>query len=124
MSGRTKIPPKLREEVIQRDGLFCRYCGFGPMGIRWDYNPSAQVKLYNDWDQLGDRTIELDHLVPVSKGGQNTAENLVVSCTVCNLSKQNRPMSTVLREPAPLTLLPKPTASELGWQPKVYRGFP
>lgn len=122
--ARPKISPALREEVIQRDGLFCRHCGTGPMAIRWHYNRKGRVALYNDWNQPGDETIELDHLIPVSKGGENTADNLVVSCRACNASKWNRIIATALRQPIPFTLLPRPSASDLGWRPTVFRGFP
>ena len=124
MSKRQKIPPKLREEVIQRDGLYCRQCGHGPMGVRWGCNQKGRVRLYNDWDQLGDPVIELDHLVPVSKGGLNKSENLVVSCGNCNARKWNKPVATALRQPVPFTLLPRPSAEELGWRPPSFRSFP
>lgn len=121
---RPKIPPKLREEVIQRDGLFCRYCGTGPMSVQWDYNRKGKVRLYNAWNRLGDPTIELDHLIPLSRGGENTAENLVVSCRSCNGRKWNRNLYAALRQPIPFSLLPRPSAEALGWRRTFYRGFP
>ena len=42
-----------------------------------------------------------DHVVPVTKGGGTTAENIVPACQQCNRSKGNRPPSTV----PPLRLL-------------------
>ena len=120
--ARSKIRPQVREEVIQRDGLFCRYCGTGPMRVRWHYNPKGRVALYNDWNRLGDETIQLDHLIPVSRGGENTAENLVVSCGTCNAKKWNRPLCGPLRAPSPFRLPPKPTAAALGWKPSMADG--
>lgn len=35
-------------------------------------------------------TFHLDHRVPLSRGGANTIENIVVSCPSCNLRKNNR----------------------------------
>lgn len=32
----------------------------------------------------------VDHLVPLSRGGSNAPENLVISCPTCNLSKGNK----------------------------------
>lgn len=116
---RSKITPKVREYVIQRDGLSCRYCGFGPMKVRWHYNRKGRVLLYNDWDRLGDITIELDHLIPVSRGGKTTPENLVVLCRTCNATKWNRPLCGPLRAPSPFRLPPRPTAAELGWKPAM-----
>lgn len=121
---RQKIPPRLREQVVQRDGLYCRHCGHGPMSVQWGCNQKGRVRLYNDWDQLGDRVIELDHVIPVSKGGGNEPENLVVFCDGCNARKSNRSMATVLRQPVPFSLLPRPSATELGWQPIALRSFP
>lgn len=34
--------------------------------------------------------IELDHYVPISKGGSNSVDNLVVSCKKCNRSKHDK----------------------------------
>jgi 5-methylcytosine-specific restriction endonuclease McrA len=36
---------------------------------------------------LGAKDFELDHLVPVARGGDNSPENLAVCCTFCNRSK-------------------------------------
>lgn len=36
------------------------------------------------------KTYHIDHVVPLSRGGANDPSNLVVACTTCNLSKQNR----------------------------------
>ncbi len=52
-----------RREVFIRDHYTCQYCG----------------------RQAGDLTI--DHVVPKSKGGEHTWENLVSACKVCNHRK-------------------------------------
>jgi 5-methylcytosine-specific restriction endonuclease McrA len=36
------------------------------------------------------KSLTLDHVIPKSKGGMNTWENLVTSCFKCNLKKANR----------------------------------
>lgn len=108
-----KISPKTRQEVIERDGVYCRHCGHGPMLVTWRVSPKGRVKLYNDWITLGDRTIELDHIVPDSRGGSSKAENLVVFCGDCNRRKWNRDLYTVLRAPAPISFLPPPAPEEL-----------
>jgi len=33
---------------------------------------------------------EKDHVIPISKGGDNTKENVVPSCRICNAKKYNR----------------------------------
>lgn len=63
---RKKMSPKLRYEVLKRDGFRCVLCGRG----RED-----GVKL------------EVDHIIPVSKGGRTTMSNLRTLCMECNRGK-------------------------------------
>lgn len=63
---RQPIPAELRWEVFRRDGFRCRYCGGD------------------------DEPLELDHIIPHSRGGQDTYDNLVAACTTCNRSKGAR----------------------------------
>jgi 5-methylcytosine-specific restriction endonuclease McrA len=51
-----------------RDQYQCQYCGKRP----------------------NQRDLNLDHVVPRSRGGQDSWENLVVSCRGCNLKKGRR----------------------------------
>lgn len=37
-----------------------------------------------------DRSLEQDHIIPVSKGGGYTAGNIVPACKSCNASKNNQ----------------------------------
>ena len=55
---------KLR--IIERDGWTCFYCG--RENLRLD-------------------EIEIDHKLPVSRGGPNTMDNLVTACRECNQRK-------------------------------------
>lgn len=71
---------RLRPLVLDRDGFTCRYCG----------GPATTV----------------DHVIPRSKGGQNTLENLVAACKRCNLSKGDRQAPSQRPRRAPQT----------GWQ--------
>jgi 5-methylcytosine-specific restriction endonuclease McrA len=36
------------------------------------------------------RFYHVDHVVPLSKGGSNGPENLVIACAFCNISKHDR----------------------------------
>jgi len=64
---RTGIPPKLRWEVLKRDKYVCQYCGAcGP-----------------------DVELEVDHIIPVSKGGKTELSNLKTSCIECNRGKSD-----------------------------------
>lgn len=65
---RKSIPSRLRHEVFKRDGYRCRECGA----------TNKETKL------------EIDHIVPVSKGGTNDITNLQVLCKTCNRAKYNR----------------------------------
>ncbi|MBI5842202.1 MAG: HNH endonuclease [Chloroflexi bacterium] len=61
-SGRIPIPESVRIEVWRRDGGKCVKCG-------------SRVNL------------EFDHIIPVSKGGSNTARNIELLCEKHNRSK-------------------------------------
>jgi hypothetical protein len=61
---RERIPESVRIEVWRRDGGKCARCG-------------SREKL------------EYDHIVPVSKGGSNTARNIELLCESCNRKKSN-----------------------------------
>lgn len=74
---RDSIPRGLRREVYARDNNTCVYCGF-VKGTRTPYGA-----------YLG-AVISLDHVLPVTRGGATTLDNLVTSCTVCNNKKNNR----------------------------------
>lgn len=60
-----RIPLNLRRAVIDRDGLRCVYCD----------------------EDLVDKEIHLDHVIPESRGGLTTMTNLQVTCRKCNLAK-------------------------------------
>lgn len=70
-----------RRNVYLRDGSRCQYCGRAL--------PFAELNL--------------DHVIPTSRGGQSTWENVVSSCVGCNSRKRNR-----IPEEAGLRLLKKP----------------
>lgn len=66
---RSKVTPKLRYDVFERDGHRCCSCGISVgSGV----------------------TLHLDHVMPVSKGGLSTLENLQTLCASCNLGKGAR----------------------------------
>lgn len=65
---RKTISPGLRFQVMKRDNYRCQMCGV-----------SAK----------DGAMLEIDHIVPVSKGGHNSFENLQVLCSECNSGKSN-----------------------------------
>jgi len=62
---RTRIPEDVRIAVWRRDQGKCARCG-------------------------SRENLEYDHIVPVSRGGGNTARNIELLCQDCNRSKGNR----------------------------------
>ena len=57
-----------RKNIVWRDNNQCQYCA--------NYFPSDKLTM--------------DHVLPKSRGGQNTWENLVAACTKCNQKKGSR----------------------------------
>jgi hypothetical protein len=71
-----------RANILLRDEETCQYCG------------------------KHSRDLTLDHVIPRSRGGQSTWENLVASCRACNGRKGSRLLKEVnmrlIRQPRPL----------------------
>lgn len=65
---RALMTSRLREKIKQRDGYACKQCG-------------ASV------EREPNLLLEIDHIIPVSKGGLTTVENLQTLCWRCNRSK-------------------------------------
>lgn len=55
-----------------------------------------------------DKTLTLEHMVPLSKGGLHVEENLLGSCAKCNSGKKDRPVEAWFRK--------QPFFSEQRWQ--------
>lgn len=62
---REKISEEVRVFVWRRDEGRCVHCG-------------------------SDERLEFDHIIPVSKGGSNTARNIQLLCEFCNRSKSDK----------------------------------
>jgi 5-methylcytosine-specific restriction endonuclease McrA len=68
------VPRRFRRQVTNtflfaRDGYRCQYCGKHRMELR------------------GRDYLTRDHVVPISRGGENTWDNVVTACAVCNNRK-------------------------------------
>jgi hypothetical protein len=68
---RKAITKKIRFEVFKRDRFTCQYCG-----------ESAPKVVLN-----------VDHIIPVAKGGGSDILNLITSCFPCNSGKKDRVLS-------------------------------
>jgi 5-methylcytosine-specific restriction endonuclease McrA len=58
--------PLTRRNLLQRDNHTCQYCSYSGDGLT------------------------LDHVLPRSRGGGDTWENMVAACVRCNVKKGNR----------------------------------
>lgn len=65
---RIKIPLEVRDYVFKRDRHQCQDCG----------EQSPAVKL------------QIDHVIPLAKGGSNDLSNLQTLCERCNFAKGDR----------------------------------
>lgn len=72
---RAELAVGLRFDVFKRDGFRCRYCGI-----------SAD----------DGAILHADHVVPESKGGPTTLENLVTACLPCNLGKSDKVLDAAI----------------------------
>ncbi len=68
---RREIKLGLRYKVLSRDRFKCIRCGRSPAT-----DPTCRL--------------HIDHIVPYSKGGRTTGDNLQTLCDACNLGKGNR----------------------------------
>lgn len=57
-----------RLNIYTRDGFACQFCG----------------------ERLASEELTFDHVIPRSKGGKTTWENIVASCVPCNAMKADR----------------------------------
>lgn len=64
------IPARLRRLVLQRSSERCEYCHLSQAGQ--------------------EATFHIDHVTPVTAGGQTVADNLALACVSCSLRKGAR----------------------------------
>lgn len=81
--------PLTRRHVLQRDGHACQYCGY-----------------------QGER-LSIDHVLPRSRGGADSWENVTTACLPCNVRKGNR---TPSEAGMALVRSPRRPSSSLGFE--------
>ena len=64
---RIQIPPQVRNYVLERDRYQCQSCG--------------QSNL--------ETSLNIDHIIPLTCGGQNDISNLQTLCRACNQQKKH-----------------------------------
>lgn len=65
-----EVNDRLRFKIMKRDNFKCKYCG---------RSPAIDPKI----------VLHVDHIIPWSKGGETTFENLQTLCSKCNIGKGN-----------------------------------
>lgn len=81
MVKRESVSTGKRFNLFKRDGFTCQYCGNKPPAV----------------------VLEIDHILPVSKGGRSVDHNLITSCFTCNRGKSDSLLDDV----------PQPIAEQL-----------
>jgi 5-methylcytosine-specific restriction endonuclease McrA len=77
---RVPVPKRLRFKILRRDKYRCRLCGLSQDdGVR----------------------LEIDHRVPVAKGGKTTPDNLWTLCHPCNNGKRDSSLHEPEADPEP-----------------------
>jgi hypothetical protein len=69
--ARETIRKSVRFAVFKRDSFTCQYCG----------------------QKAPDVVLEIDHITPVARGGDNSLLNLVTACRPCNAGKSDKALS-------------------------------
>jgi 5-methylcytosine-specific restriction endonuclease McrA len=96
---RPRNPGKeIQRSVISRDGHHCRFCGIPvvrpevrmmmhrmyPQALRWgDRNSEHHAAFQCMW-------LQYDHVLPNSRGGRTSLDNLIVTCAPCNNGRNER----------------------------------
>ncbi len=97
-AGEARMPTvEVRKRVVERDGWHCRFCSIPLIGkqvreairarysLRWsnaNRNAEQHWAFQCMWAQY-------DHVVPRSRGGDNSFENLLMTCAPCNFGRAN-----------------------------------
>lgn len=111
---KVRMPSKATmDEILKRDGFHCRFCGIPvvraeiraliyksyPEALRWgDRNSEQHAGIQALW-------LQYDHLLPHARGGDNSIDNILITCAPCNNGRSNLTLEEVglsdprLREP-------------------------
>lgn len=102
MAKPKQLTPRERYCIMERDNFTCQYCGV----------TAREAKL------------EIDHMVPISKGGTNEFTNLVTACVACNRGKGNNSYNVLNRSQSGYIkkyIEKKTKRVQLVFQPSIYK---
>lgn len=77
MAKRKSTGKRLRFEIFKRDNFTCQYCGVQPPDV----------------------VLVIDHITPISAGGDSDPMNLITACETCNQGKAARVLGNVSPKP-------------------------
>ncbi len=86
------VPVALKQWVFERARGLCEYCR---SQVRYAVDPFV-----------------MDHIQPVSRGGESVYENLALSCQTCNNNKYTK---TEAVDPVTLTVVPLFNPRKMAW---------
>lgn len=102
LSKESRIPARMptsaeMQHLLARDGYHCRFCQIPvipkyvrqrmvsayPDAVKWGRtNLSQHAALQAMW-------LQFDHLLPHARGGNNSPENILITCAPCNYGRMN-----------------------------------
>lgn len=77
-AGCTTVERVERDVVLDRDGWVCYICGTDTKAATSPFDASSPT---------------IDHVIPLSRGGEHTYANVRCACLHCNSSKADRPVA-------------------------------
>jgi len=101
--GPRQAPRALEEEIVSRDGYWCRFCGVGVVrreirtAIRKEYPSALRWGAANRDQHAGFQAMTacFDHLRPYSRGGTTNLQNMILACWPCNNGRASLTLAEV-----------------------------
>lgn len=113
-----------RRAVLARDGYHCRFCGIPvidpsirrlvsmayPSAVTWGATNDAQHAAFQCmW-------LQFDHVLPNSRGGDSSPQNVVVACAPCNFGRMEATLEEARVQNPFATESPAVWDGHLDWQ--------
>lgn len=117
MQDTRRVTVALARSVLERDGYLCRYCGIPVMftaeARKLEVLFGVEHFRLSKSNRIAHGTLRafynsFDHVLPLSRGGTTSLDNLVTACYPCNFGKDNFTLKQ-------LGLLPPGSARSEDW---------